>query len=271
MSKYLFSFWEPASKIPGYIKLCIDTWQKALPDYEIVICDYHNIGQYLDKATLQKILYKKCSLQHQADALRVALLERHGGIWMDADTILTSDKFLQHVTDAECCMIGNVAAGSPHIAFIHAHPGSLLIRDWFMAVEQRISIYRRFKRNPLLKYFHNQAYRNAERWDYFGNSFLDEYIKNIDASRFKMIDRMAIKAVAEYFSPDQDMTTLGAAELYKKFYFSSGQANDTLMDNDGIVLLHNGWTPATYKNMTAPEFLQQDIVLANFFKYLQGK
>ena len=32
--KYIFTFWEPKSKIPAYIQLCMDTWKKFLPEYE---------------------------------------------------------------------------------------------------------------------------------------------------------------------------------------------------------------------------------------------
>ena len=36
------------------------------------------------------------SLPIQADAIRVALLKKYGGIWMDADTIITSGEFLKN-------------------------------------------------------------------------------------------------------------------------------------------------------------------------------
>ena len=32
-----FNFWEPRQKIPGYIQLCLNTWKKFLPEYEIII------------------------------------------------------------------------------------------------------------------------------------------------------------------------------------------------------------------------------------------
>ena len=39
-NKIIFTFWEPKENIPGYLKLCIKTWKKFLPEYKIIILDY---------------------------------------------------------------------------------------------------------------------------------------------------------------------------------------------------------------------------------------
>lgn len=56
MKKQIFTFWEPKNKIPAYIQLCIKTWYKILPDYEIKILDYDNIKDLLDKNTTKKFM-----------------------------------------------------------------------------------------------------------------------------------------------------------------------------------------------------------------------
>lgn len=90
----IFTFWEPKEKMPAYIKLCIGTWQKHFPNHEIIICDYENLSSYLEQSVIDKILYKNFTLSIQADSIRVALLKAHGGMWFDADTIITSSNFL---------------------------------------------------------------------------------------------------------------------------------------------------------------------------------
>lgn len=89
MKKHIFTFWEPKENLPAYIKLCTQTWKKYLPDYEITVLDYSNLDKYLDKTVINKILCKNTTLPKQADCIRVALLYFHGGIWLDADTIIT--------------------------------------------------------------------------------------------------------------------------------------------------------------------------------------
>ena len=46
------------------------------------------------------------ALPIQADAVRVALLKKYGGIWMDADTIITNGEFLKNFEKYDLVMIG---------------------------------------------------------------------------------------------------------------------------------------------------------------------
>ena len=61
--KRIFTFWEPKENIPGYISLCIETWKKFLPDYEIVILDYSNLDEWIGKNYFDRSLYKNFLLQ----------------------------------------------------------------------------------------------------------------------------------------------------------------------------------------------------------------
>ena len=124
--KRIFTFWEPKENIPGYLELCLASWKKYLPDYEIVILDYFNLENWLGKDFYPQVLYEKFSLPIQADAIRCALLNKYGGIWMDIDTIITSEKIKQYLTiDSELTLINN------HIAFIIAkHIEGKILHNW---------------------------------------------------------------------------------------------------------------------------------------------
>lgn len=80
MNKFIFSFWEPEEKMCPYLKLCMETWKKYLPDYEIVNLNYSNLEEYLPKDVIKKILYKKMPLAQQADCIRAWLLYKWGGL-----------------------------------------------------------------------------------------------------------------------------------------------------------------------------------------------
>ncbi len=75
----IFTFWEPEESIPGYLKLCMKTWTKFLPDKEIIILNYKNLNKWLGKQLYNEILYSDFSLPKQADAIRCAVLCRGGG------------------------------------------------------------------------------------------------------------------------------------------------------------------------------------------------
>ena len=37
--KRVFTFWEPKEKVPGYVRLCMETWKDRLPGYETTVLD----------------------------------------------------------------------------------------------------------------------------------------------------------------------------------------------------------------------------------------
>ena len=84
--KKVFTFWEPKEKVPGYVRLCMDTWKDCLPGYETVVLDYGTLGDWLTPEEQRAILCRKMTLAMQSDCIRCAVLKKHGGVWMDADT-----------------------------------------------------------------------------------------------------------------------------------------------------------------------------------------
>ena len=106
-NKTIFTFWEPHEKIPGYILLCIKTWKKYLPDYQIHILDYETSKIYLGETLFSQITCRNMSLPLQADAIRVALLKKYGGFWLDADTIILNGKFFKTCYDFDLVILGD--------------------------------------------------------------------------------------------------------------------------------------------------------------------
>ena len=90
MSKRIFTFWDDEAEMPAYIQLCIDSWKKYLPNYEIVVLNYSNLENWLPKDFYDKILYDEFKIAQQTQAIRAAILEKHGGFWFDADIIVTN-------------------------------------------------------------------------------------------------------------------------------------------------------------------------------------
>ena len=113
----IFTFWEPKGKIPGYLQLCIKTWKKYLPEYNIIILDYKKAKLYLGKSLFSNIVCKNMTLMLQADAIRVAILKKYGGIWMDADTIISNKEFIGELKTTELSMVGEEEINFQYISF----------------------------------------------------------------------------------------------------------------------------------------------------------
>ena len=65
------------------------TWQKNLPEYSINILNFDNIRKYIDiQKFMPNLFSKQMNLMLISDVIRVAILEKYGGIWLDIDTII---------------------------------------------------------------------------------------------------------------------------------------------------------------------------------------
>lgn len=86
----IWYYWETMSgkKKPGYIDLCYDSIVHNCKDcFNIISLNENNITQFLPELK-DEIHLDHLSIPHKTDYYRYALLEKYGGIWIDADTII---------------------------------------------------------------------------------------------------------------------------------------------------------------------------------------
>jgi len=165
--KTIFSFWEPRGSMIPYLELCRRTWQRNLPDYEIIFLDYSNLDSYLPEGTYDMTILRKLTAMMQKDAVMVAVLKAHGGIFMDADTLVTGDiaPLVGMLTDTDVVMF------STHCGFMAAKPGSHLLTLWYNNIQGKLNFLSEVRdKTPQLP------------WDFFANSamadVMDKMIKN---------------------------------------------------------------------------------------------
>ena len=81
----VWSYWEGPK--PIWIEMCLETMREHIPQLTI----YNRETWEADRRSIEEnwdIPLDPLSPNHRADYIRVALLARHGGIWMDADTLV---------------------------------------------------------------------------------------------------------------------------------------------------------------------------------------
>eukprot|EP00440_Ansanella_granifera_P070808 gb/GFBE01076847.1/.p1 GENE.gb/GFBE01076847.1/~~gb/GFBE01076847.1/.p1 ORF type:complete len:330 (+),score=47.02 gb/GFBE01076847.1/:1-990(+) len=82
-----WSFWDKGySALSGFRQLCIETWRSLNPHWEIKVLDLQSVWEYLDPHELPR-QWKDMYVAFQSDAVRLALLKRYGGLWIDPATI----------------------------------------------------------------------------------------------------------------------------------------------------------------------------------------
>ena len=118
-----------------YLKLCMRTWELNIPDYEIVVLDYSNLDSYIDHGTYDMSVLRKLDLNVQKDAILVAVLNEHGGVFMDVDTIVTRDisPIVRRLGRTE------VVTFNLHLGFVAARPHSRLLTAWTKEAQARLA------------------------------------------------------------------------------------------------------------------------------------
>jgi hypothetical protein len=89
----IWQYWEtlPGKKKPGYIDLCLDSvYHNCNKCFNIIVLDNKSIFQYLPELnkSMQKNKLNKLLLPQKVDYYRYCLLEKYGGVWIDADILV---------------------------------------------------------------------------------------------------------------------------------------------------------------------------------------
>ena len=265
--KLIFSFWEPKNKMPGYLHLCIKTWQKFLPEYQFRILDYKSAQIYLGKSLLSIILCENMSLPIQVDAIRVALLNKYGGIWMDADTIVLNRDIFNKIKDFDLILFGDEKTKTQNIGFIYASDKSIIINEWLKEIIKNVKIYKKIMTKRKTNIIHENDLMKLRVWNYLGNGIVDKLItKNITGKNFLRLDRNKLNIFPEFQVFKNYSWNI--IDKYRKLYFQEGDHKIILKYSKSIIMLHNSWTPIKYKFMSENDFLKQDIVLSKLLNHI---
>lgn len=121
--KVIWTYWHDLSNIPNLVTKCIDTWIIHNYDYEINILDDYKFKK-LTGIDINEVFSITNTKTHQkkSDFIRLTLIYRFGGIWMDASIICL--KPLDWIHDIK---------NSEFIGFLVADDGDPIIESWFLA------------------------------------------------------------------------------------------------------------------------------------------
>lgn len=154
---YAFTFWQPSGDTqPGYIDLCLDSQRRNLRErFEHVHLDFESVKDWVPE---HELLWELAVPDGQdwstslagrrlaiyCGMLRVALLRRHGGLWIDADTLVFPQFGLLAELVGEydlLCGESSGAAGDNEVnnAILGARPGSPVVTAYWQAIQDRIA------------------------------------------------------------------------------------------------------------------------------------
>ena len=79
-------WWQGVQNAPNIVKNCVNSIEKYSGDYELVVLTKDNYDKYLDIPSdiINKVEDGKISLTSFSDIIRLGLLSKYGGVWVDA-------------------------------------------------------------------------------------------------------------------------------------------------------------------------------------------
>lgn len=79
--KKIWMYWDnDFENAPPIVKLCVDSWKKKNPDWDVVVLNEDTVSQYVEFPELSSGI----TVQAFSDLLRLRLLNQYGGVWVDA-------------------------------------------------------------------------------------------------------------------------------------------------------------------------------------------
>jgi len=85
---YYYQYGEKEIKLDPFLELCVLTWKKLNPDYEIRLLNFRSMWDWVNRSDLPERFEDFEVLAHRSDAVRLAVLNKYGGTWMDVSILL---------------------------------------------------------------------------------------------------------------------------------------------------------------------------------------
>ncbi len=94
-NKIWIFWWQGTKKAPEIVNKCLTSINKYMPDKQIIIITEKNINKYfkIPDFIKEKLNKKEMTFTTFSDYLRMNLLKKYGGFWMDATIFLTDNPF----------------------------------------------------------------------------------------------------------------------------------------------------------------------------------
>lgn len=172
-SNYIWICWlQGYEKAPDIVKACIDSIKKHFPEKEIIILTNDNINKYVDfnDSITQKYNKGIISRTHFSDLLRIELLCKYGGIWVDSTVLCTSDSIKDILNRNDFFVF-------KELDLSRAKNRTIVASNWF--------IYSKYKEHPILMLTRDLLIKYWEDYNYLMDYFIFHILFTISANHYK--------------------------------------------------------------------------------------
>ena len=137
IKRTMFIFWhESVENTPIIVKKCLESWKYYNPTWDIVIMDMTSYSNYIDEKEVVQIKkmfrIEKIEMTKFTDVLRLFLLHRNGGLWVDATCFCNCplDDWLPNYIEHGFFVFDNLTRLGKKTSnwFIYSEPNNYMIR-----------------------------------------------------------------------------------------------------------------------------------------------
>ena len=141
LPKKIFTFWH-SDDLDPIVNIHIQNWKNKLPDWEIHLITMKNINEYIPESYYSK--FYNLIYQHFADHMRLYLLEKYGGVWIDGGIVILNPDFLNKMR-IDCILNEyDIALFEYSTKSSKKHP---YLENWFIMAPQNSNIIKLWKDN----------------------------------------------------------------------------------------------------------------------------
>lgn len=131
--KIIWTCWlQGLENAPELVKRCIESMRHYANGYKVEVIDLNNVSQFVQFPDFVVSKYKAGIIPHAhfSDVIRLALLEKYGGVWIDS-TILMTDVLPNYIIDADMFVFRGSGSGHARIynPFLAAKPHHPIIQS----------------------------------------------------------------------------------------------------------------------------------------------
>jgi hypothetical protein len=125
--KQIWTYWDN-DNVPDIVNNCIASWKKYNPNYKITLVNKNNIKKYITDIDIYGLKHATTP-QLTSDFIRLYLLKKYGGFWVDASIILTQslDFILDKQKEGKYELVGFYIEGLTN------NSNYPVIENWFIA------------------------------------------------------------------------------------------------------------------------------------------
>jgi hypothetical protein len=131
LPKVVWVYWD--KNVPNSVLQILENNKKQLPDWDFVFFDEKTVQSYLDMTNVSQN-YSKLSPAHKADYIRLMLLNKYGGLWLDSSIIINDGREISKMYKATNASYAQLCA------FTLGEPEEKYIENWFIMAPQNSPI-----------------------------------------------------------------------------------------------------------------------------------